>query len=58
MTHSTLRSKYSRKRGPKPMRTETQPGPRAASIQFILGYSKALQVVDAPPIGKVDVILN
>ena len=40
------------------MTLDLQPGPRAASIQLILGYSRALQVVDAPPIGKVDVMLN
>lgn len=33
-------------------------GPRATSIQFILGYSRALKVVDAPPIGEVAIILN
>ncbi len=40
------------------MTLDLQPGPREASIQLILGYSRALQVVDAPPIGQVDVILN
>ncbi|HRH70052.1 MAG TPA: hypothetical protein PLB89_11145 [Flavobacteriales bacterium] len=40
------------------MTTELLPGPRASSIQFILGYSRALRVVDAPPIGQVDLILN
>jgi len=33
-------------------------GPREASIQFILGYSRALRVVDAPPIGKLAIMLN
>ena len=56
MTHTTLR-KNSRRRN-KPMTTDLQPGPRASSIQRILSYSKALQVVDAPPIGQVDIILN
>lgn len=40
------------------MSVDSQPGPRPASIQFILGYSKALRVVDAPPIGPIDLILN
>mgnify|MGYP007060372612 CR=1 FL=1 len=33
-------------------------GPKASTIQLILGYSKALQVVDAPPIGRLDLVLN
>jgi len=33
-------------------------GPKASTIQAILGYSKALQVVDAPPLGKVNLMLN
>ena len=57
MTHTTLR-KTNKRRTRKPMHTELQPGPRAASIQLILGYSRALRVVDAPPIGEVDIILN
>lgn len=40
------------------MHTAPITGPTEASIKFILGYSKALQVVDAPPIGKLEVILN
>jgi len=40
------------------MSIDLQPGPRPASIQLILGYSRALQVVDAPPVGQIDVILN
>jgi len=40
------------------MKTEQLPGPRAASIQFILGYSKALRVVNAPSVGQIDLILN
>lgn len=57
MTHSTLR-KNTRRRSKKNMTNEVELGPRAASIQFILGYSKALNVVDAPPIGKVAIVLN
>ena len=56
MTNSTLRK--TTRRPKKTMKTELLPGPRAASIQFILGYSKALRVVDAPPIGQIDLILN
>ena len=33
-------------------------GPGQATISAILDYSKALVVVDAPPLGKVDLILN
>lgn len=53
MTHTTLRRKNRRNR---PM-TAAQ-GPKASTIQAILGYSKALQVVDAPPIGHVGLVLN
>ncbi len=56
MTHSTLRKNIRRTKGK--MSADTQPGPRPASIQFILGYSRALRVVDAPPIGPIDLILN
>jgi len=57
MTNSTLRKKDTR-RVRKAMSIDLQPGPRPASIQLILGYSRALQVVDAPPVGQIDVILN
>ncbi|HQV75034.1 MAG: hypothetical protein KBA60_05445 [Flavobacteriales bacterium] len=57
MANSTLRKKNTRNTG-KPMITKPSMGPREASIQFILGYSRALRVVDAPPIGQVDIILN
>lgn len=57
MTHSTLRKRTPR-RPRKNMTIELQPGPREASIQLILSYSRALQVVEAPPLGTVDVILN
>ncbi len=57
MTNSTLR-KDLRRRSRKNMTPELQPGPRQASIQMILGYSKALRVVDAPPLGEVCLILN
>jgi hypothetical protein len=57
MTNSTLR-KNTRRRPKKTMTNELELGPRAASIQFILGYSRALKVVDAPPIGEVAIILN
>ena len=33
-------------------------GPRATTLKTILDYSKALIVVDAPPLGKVDLVLN
>ena len=56
MTNSTLRKNTRRPK--KIMKTELLPGPRAASIQFILGYSKALHVVNAPPVGEIELILN
>ncbi len=54
MTHSTLRRRLRRPR----IDHQIQPGPKPATIKFILDYSKALRVVDAPPIGKIDVVLN
>lgn len=57
MTNSTLRKKTIR-RTRKPMTIDLRPGPREASIQLILGYSRALQVVEAPPLGQVDLVLN
>ena len=33
-------------------------GPRPETIHAILSYSKALKIVDVPPIGQVDVVLN
>lgn len=56
MTNSTLGRKARRTR--VPMTTDLQPGPRASSIQAILGYSKALKVVNAPPVGEISLILN
>ncbi len=40
------------------MSTQLAQGPRAGTIQAILGYSRALRVVNAPPIGQVDIVLN
>jgi hypothetical protein len=40
------------------MTIDTTTGPKRSTIEFILGYSRALKVVDAPPIGKVDILLN
>lgn len=57
MTNSTLR-KNTRRRSKKTMPNPIELGPRAATIQFILGYSKALTVVDAPPLGEVCLVLN
>lgn len=53
MTHSTLRRKNRRNR---PMTTAL--GPKTSTLQAILGYSKALQLVDAPPLGQVSLVLN
>ena len=57
MANSTLR-KPARRMAKNKMSLDLQPGPSNATIQFILGYSRALRVVNAPPIGKLDVILN
>jgi hypothetical protein len=40
------------------MTLDLQPGPRPATIAAILSYSKALRVVEAPPVGRVDIVLN
>ncbi len=32
--------------------------PRRSTIEAILNYSKALKVVEVPPVGQVDIILN
>lgn len=55
MANSTLRKKPRREN--KPMTIDLQPG-RDSSIRFILGYSKALRVVEAPPVGTIDIVLN
>lgn len=56
MTNATLGKKARRTR--KAMSFDLQPGPRSSTIQFILGYSRALKVVDAPPVGQIDIVLN
>jgi hypothetical protein len=40
------------------MITDLTPGPRAATVKAILNYSKALKVVQLPPVGTVDIVLN
>lgn len=37
---------------------EVLQGPRPTTIAAILNYSKALKVVEVPPIGKLDIVLN
>ena len=54
MTHSTLRKRSLRRRP----NMEVLQGPRRTTIDAILNFSKALKVVDVPPVGKVDIILN
>ncbi len=58
MTHSTLRKRASRNPRRRPMITDLTPGPRAATVKAILNYSKALKVVQLPPVGTVDIVLN
>ena len=40
------------------MTLDLNPGPSARSINAILSYSKALKVVELPPVGTIDIILN
>lgn len=54
MTHSTLRKRSARRRS----NMEVLQGPRPATISAILNFSKALKVVEVPPIGKLDIVLN
>lgn len=37
---------------------EVLQGPRNSTINAILNYSKALNVVEVPPVGKVNIVLN
>ena len=53
MAHSTLR-RPSRKFVKMPTIT----GPRPETVHAILSYSKALKIVNVPPIGEVDIVLN
>jgi hypothetical protein len=59
MAHTTPRKRTSNTRPRRARMTlDLQPGPRASTITAILNYSKALNVVDAPPVGRVDIVLN
>lgn len=59
MIHFTPRKRSS---APRPRRErmslDLNPGPSARSINAILNYSKALKVVELPPVGRIDIILN
>ena len=57
MTHSTLRKRAQRDRL-RPMFPAQQFGPKASTLNAILSYSKALKVVEVPPVGAVDIVLN
>jgi hypothetical protein len=54
MAHSTLSKSSPRKTAPVTFPT----GPRTATINAILNYSKALKVVEVPPVGKIELVLN
>ena len=56
MANSTLGRKVRRTR--VPMSIDLHPGPHATTIRAILSYSKALKVVDAPPVGEIALVLN
>lgn len=59
---SRMRNSTLRKRPTRDLRNllnlDPHAGPRPETLQAILGYSKALRIVDAPPIGKVRIVLN
>ena len=57
MTLSTLRKRAMRKHSHLEY-PDHHHGPRKRTVDAILAYSKALTVVDAPPIGQVEIILN
>jgi len=40
------------------MAAALDPGPRPDTIRSILDHSKALRVVNAPPVGKIDLFMN
>lgn len=52
MADSTLRKRSDRRSSPM------SKGPRPATITALLNYSKALKVMELPPVGKVEVVLN
>ncbi len=54
MANSTLRKRSVR----RPTTVNAQVGPRKATINAILHFSKALRVVEVPPVGEVAVVLN
>jgi hypothetical protein len=54
MTHSTLRKNSRRPK--KTMTSRTTRAIRKGTIHFILGYSKALRVVNAPPVGEMAIV--
>lgn len=58
MTHSTLRKRAQRNPRRHNMLPDLMSGPRPATVNAILAYSKALKVVQVPPVGAVDIILN
>ena len=57
MKHSTLRRR-DRRSSVRRTSMDLQPGPRPSTLQAILSYSKALSVVEAPPLGTVALVLN
>ncbi|HMQ75055.1 MAG TPA: hypothetical protein PKE21_00120 [Flavobacteriales bacterium] len=57
MKHSTLRRRE-RRSSDRRISMDLQPGPRPSTLQAILSYSKALSVVEAPPLGTVALVLN
>ncbi len=53
MTNSTLRKRSVRRSTKMPLE-----GPRRSTITALLNFSKALKVVNVPPLGQVDIVLN
>jgi len=54
----TLDHVVSKSRSPKPSKRFTPGQPSAETLQFILNYSKALQVIESSTTGSVFLILN
>ena len=57
MRNSTLRKRPARDLR-NLLKLDPHAGPRPETLQAILGYSKAVCIVDAPPLGKVAIVLN
>ncbi|MFZ1686799.1 MAG: hypothetical protein WAU70_05235 [Flavobacteriales bacterium] len=57
MRNSTLRKRPARDLR-NLLNLDPHAGPRPGTLRAILGYSKAVRIVDAPPLGEVVIVLN